>query len=158
ELLRNPLLEREDGEAGEDPAELPERPAELSAAEDTVDFAERIQSADSIADGLDTEVENVFPEQAAQDRLDDLPAWNDRTGGGSEAADLDQFVAARPRLAEHLTDQVALLVSDPAERLIARFLIDGLNEAGYLAVELEAVAGQLGAPLSTVEAVLEKVQ
>jgi RNA polymerase sigma-54 factor len=158
ELLRNPLLEREDGEAGEESAELPERPAELSAAEDTVDFAERIQSADSIADGLDTEVENVFPEQAAQDRLDDLPAWNDRTGGGSEAADLDQFVAARPSLAEHLTDQVALLVSDPAERLIARFLIDGLNEAGYLAVELEAVAGQLGAPLATVEAVLEKVQ
>ena len=37
ELLRNPLLEREDGtEAGDaDGAELPERPAELSAYEDT---------------------------------------------------------------------------------------------------------------------------
>ncbi len=158
ELLRNPLLEREDGEPGEEPAELPERPTELNSAEDTVDFSERIQSADSIANGLDTEVENVFPEQAAQDRLDDLPQWNDRAGSGEEAADLDQFVAARPSLAEHLGEQVALLVSDPAERLIAQFLIDGLNEAGYLAIELEAVAEQLGAPLESVEAVLAKVQ
>ena len=41
-------------------------------------FSERIQSADSIANGLDTEVENVFPEQAAQDRLDDLPQCRPR--------------------------------------------------------------------------------
>src|SRR6218665_1253108 len=65
ELLRNPLLEREDGgEPSEEAAELPERPAELNSSEDTVDFSERIQSADSIANGFDTEVENVFPEQA----------------------------------------------------------------------------------------------
>lgn len=158
ELLRNPLLEREDGsEPGDEPAELPERPAELSAAEDTVDFSDRIQSADSIANGFDTEVENVFPEQAAQDRLNDLPQWAEG-GGGEEAPDLDQFVAARPSLSDHLNAQVALLLGDPAERLIANFLIDGLNEAGYLAVELEAIAEQLGAPLATVEAVLAKVQ
>ena len=163
ELLRNPLLEREDGsepngDALDEPAELPERAVELSAAEDTVDFSDRIQSADSIANGYDTEVENVFPEQAAQDRLNDLPQWAEGGGSGEEAPDLDQFVATRPSLSDHLNAQVALLLDDPAERLIANFLIDGLNEAGYLAVELEAVAEQLGAPLATVEAVLAKVQ
>jgi RNA polymerase sigma-54 factor len=163
ELLRNPLLEREDGsepnsDSPDEPAELPERPAELSAAEDTVDFSDRIQSADSIANGFDTEVENVFPEQAAQDRLNDLPQWSEGGGSGEEAPDLDQFVAARPSLADHLAAQVAFLLADPAERLIANFLIDGLNEAGYLAIELETIAEQLGAPLATVESVLEKVQ
>jgi len=163
ELLRNPLLEREDGsepngDSPDEPAELPERPAELSAAEDTVDFSDRIQSADSIANGFDTEVENVFPEQAAQDRLNDLPQWNEGGGSGEEAPDLDQFVAARPSLSDHLTAQIAMILVDPAERLIAQFLIDGLNEAGYLAVELETIAEQLGAPLATVESVLEKVQ
>jgi len=159
ELLRNPLLEREDGsEPGEDAAELPERAVELNAAEDTVDFSDRIQSADSIANGFDTEVENVFPEQAAQDRLNDLPQWAEGGGSGEEAPDLDQFVAARPSLADHLNAQVALLLSDPAERLIANFLVDGLNEAGYLTVELDTIAEQLGASLSSIEAVLEKVQ
>ena len=162
ELLRNPLLERENGsepgEPGEEPPELPERLVELNATEDTVDFSDRIQSADSIANGFDTEVENVFPEQAAQDRLNDLPQWSEGGGSGEEAPDLDQFVAARPTLSDHLTAQVTLLLVDPAERLIAQFLIDGLNEAGYLAVELESVAEQLGAPLSAIEAVLAKVQ
>ena len=162
ELLRTPLLERENGsepgEPGEEPPELPERLVELNATEDTVDFSDRIQSADSIANGFDTEVENVFPEQAAQDRLNDLPQWSEGGGSGEEAPDLDQFVAARPTLSDHLTAQVTLLLVDPAERLIAQFLIDGLNEAGYLAVELESVAEQLGAPLSAIEAVLAKVQ
>src|SRR5215216_6378275 len=68
ELLRNPLLEREDGaEPGDADIEPPELPLELSAYEDTVDHADRIQSADSIANSYDTEVENVFPEQASQE-------------------------------------------------------------------------------------------
>src|SRR5690242_14090401 len=57
ELLRNPLLEREENEATavEDAGEPVERPVELSAYEDTVDHGNRIQSADGIANGLDTE-------------------------------------------------------------------------------------------------------
>lgn len=161
ELQRNPLLEREDGvEPGEtDNTELPERPAELSAYEDTVDHGDRIQSADSIASGYDTEVDNVFPEQSAQDRQPDLGQWSERGGApGEEAPDIDQFVAARPSLSDHLGAQVGLIISDPRERLIAQFLIDSLNEAGYLANELEQIATQLGAPLETVEAVLLKIQ
>jgi RNA polymerase sigma-54 factor len=159
ELLRNPLLEREDGaEPTDETAEAPERPAELNAAEDTVDYSERIQSADSIANGYDTEVENVFPDQSAPERQTDSTQWNERSGGDGEAADIDQFVAARPTLADHLAAQAGLIIADPAERLIAQFLIDSLSEAGYLAVELETVAEQLGAPVETIEAVLKQLQ
>lgn len=160
ELLRNPLLEREDGaEAPEEAAnELPERPVELNAAEDTVDFSERIQSADTIANGYDTEVENVFPDQSAPERLTDTTPWSERGSGDGEGADLDQFVAARPTLGDHLAAQAGLITNDPAERLIAQFLIDSLSEAGYLTVELETVAEQLGAPVEAIEAVLIKLQ
>jgi RNA polymerase sigma-54 factor len=160
ELLRNPLLEREDGpEPGEPEPDAPEPVVELNAYEDTVDHADRIQSADTIASGYDTEVENVFPEQAAEpsgERAD----WNGRSalGESGEAPDIDQFVAARPTLAEHLIEQIGFLVQDPAERMIAGFLVDGLSEAGYLTVELDAVAEQLGAPRATVEQVLNKLQ
>lgn len=159
ELLRNPLLEREDG-ALDDGAEPPERPAEMSAYEDTVDHGDRIQSAGSIADGLDTAVENVFPEQVGQDSVSQSTVWPEGRGGseGGEAPDIDQFVASRPSLSDHLEAQVNLIFRDPAERLIARALIDSLNEAGYLATELDAIAAQLGADLAQVEAVLEQVQ
>ena len=162
ELLRNPLLEREDGgepgSEGETP-EAPEPPAELSAYEDTVTRSERIQDANSIADNYDTAVENVFPDQPAQDRL--LPQSRlDRDGaaGDGEAPDLDQYVADRPLLSDHLMQQAHMLLKTQGDRLIARYLVDGLNEAGYLAVDLEAVADQLGADLADVEAVLEALQ
>jgi len=159
ELLRNPLLEREDGPEAE-PGELPERPVEISAYEDTVDQGERIQSADSIAGGYDTEVENVFPEQGAQDRLDRGPPDRVTGGGGEggEAPDIDQYVAARPTLSEHLSDQIGLILNAPAERLIGRFLVDSLDEAGYLTIELDMAAERLGASTALVETVLGKVQ
>jgi len=161
ELLRNPLLEREDGqpEPGEEPAALPEPAAELSAYEDTVTHGEREQSADGIANGLDTEVENVFPEQTGQDAPGaSTPSWDEHGSAAGEAPDLDQFVAARPTLADHLEEQVGHILADPAERMIARYLIDGLNEAGYLTAELDGIAEQFGASLEQVESVLARVQ
>lgn len=157
ELLRNPLLEREDG-AETDNADLPERAAEINAYEDTVDHGDRVKSAESIADGYDTDVENVFPEQAERQEPT-ANIWQE--GGGSDgggAPDLDQFVATRPTLSDHLSDQIGLMLSDPAERIIGRFLIDTLNEAGYLTSALEPIAEQLGASVDQVEAVLGKVQ
>ena len=79
-------------------------------------------------------------------------------GDAGEAPDIDQYVAARPTLSEHLWEQVGLLVHGPAERIIAGFMIDGLNEAGYLTVDLDTVAEQLGAPIATVEHVLTILQ
>lgn len=157
ELLRNPLLEREDG-AETDNTDLPERAVEISAYEDTVDHGDRVKSAESIADGYDTEVENVFPEQTERQESSATP-WQESGGGdGGEAPDLDQFVASRPTLSDHLSDQIGLILSDPAERIIGRFLIDTLNEAGYLTSPLEPIAEQLGASVAQVEAVLGKVQ
>ena len=161
ELLRNPLLERDDGgEPGEaEPPEQPDRDGEITATEDTVDYSDRIQSADSIAGGYDTDLDNVFPEEAAQDRLNEPVQWSDRGPGvGEEAPDIDQFVAARPTLSDHLTRQASLLVSDPAERLISQFLIDCLNEAGYLGSPIEQIAEQLGTTTAAVEQVLLKLQ
>lgn len=161
ELLRNPLLEHEDvaDAADGDSPERPEAVAEINAYEDTVDHGDRIQSADSIASSYDTEVENVFPEQSAQDSPDLSGQWSERSSSsGGEAPDIDQYVASRPSLGEHLAEQFNLIIKDPAERLIARFLTDSLNEAGYLATDVEAIAEQLGTTADVVEAVLIKLQ
>ncbi|MCP8883073.1 RNA polymerase factor sigma-54 [Devosia sp. XJ19-1] len=159
ELLRNPLLEREEG-AGEDSeaAEAPERAVEMSAYEDTVSQGERIKDADQIAEGYDTAVENVFPDAGPPEH--GHATGPDRNGSfeGGEAPDLDQYVASRPRLADHLEAQAHMLLRTPADRLIAQHLIDGLNEAGYMVGDPEAIAELLGAELADVEAVLEVLQ
>jgi RNA polymerase sigma-54 factor len=160
ELLHNPLLEQEDGESGGDEATEPfDAPAD-GRLEDTVEHGERLQSADSIADNLDTDVESVFPEQSAEDAPGAvMTPWTEAgRGEGGETPDLDGFVAARPTLAEHLMGQIAYILADPAERLIARYLVDALNEAGYLTGTLADAAEQLGVPVETVEAVLTRIQ
>ena len=162
ELLSNPLLEREDSTAGDaDPVEQPERVVELNAYEDTVSHSDRIQSADTIASGYDTDVENVFPDQVAQDAPGESGGMSERGHGaapGGEAPDIDQYVATRPTLAEHLWAQIGPMLPDAADRLIARFLVDGLNDAGYLTVDPANVAELLGASLDTVLRVLGTLQ
>jgi len=159
ELLRNPILEREEGGGDEgEPAEIVERQTEMSAYEDTFTSGERTKDAGEIAEGYDTAVENVFPDAIPQDIGN--TSGPDRNGSfeGGEAPDLDQYIAARPRLSDHLEAQAHMILRTPADRLIARHLIDGLNEAGYLGVELQAVADLLGAEIEDVEAVLAALQ
>ncbi|SMQ85822.1 RNA polymerase, sigma 54 subunit, RpoN/SigL [Devosia lucknowensis] len=159
ELLRNPLLEREEGGADDSASEEPQHvPMEMSAYEDTVTSGERTKDAAEIAEGYDTAVENVFPDAGPAEQS--AGSGPDRNGSfdGGEAPDLDQYVASRPRLSDHLEAQAQMLLRTPADRLIAQHLIDGLNEAGYLVVEPEAIAELLGAELEDVDAVLEVMQ
>ncbi len=153
ELLRNPLLEREDGSDAAEPAEAP---IEVSPFEAPGDAPQLPQTADAIAGSYDTEVENVFPEQRNEDRLGS--DWSGAGGEGGDAPDIDQYVASRPTLADHLDKEIGLLLDDPAERLIARFLADGLDEAGYLVGDLPTLADQLSASVEAIERVLSRLQ
>ena len=159
ELLRNPLLERdESGEPGEGMAR--EQPAEIDPYRDVVDQSDRFESAESVANAMDTDVANLYPEQAGPDAPGPSPAAAAGAGGGSgeDLPDLDQYVPSRPSLADHLAEQAALLLAAPEDRLIARNLIDNLDEYGYLAADLDQIADQLGATPARVEAVLHAVQ
>jgi RNA polymerase sigma-54 factor len=49
-------------------------------------------------------------------------------------------------------------ILDPEEHPIAEYLIDALDERGFLACALDDVARQFGVPIDTVEAVLEVIQ
>lgn len=167
ELERNPLLERA-GESGPEPGDANPQPepepvpaAEASAADWLGE--DLATSRTAIEDQLGTRLDNVFPEDSGDAPVrpgDDGPAgyseWARVGGGGREDADynLEAFVSAETTLADHLAEQLALAVADPARRMIGQYLIDLVDEAGYLAGELASVAERLGAPLAEVEAVL----
>ena len=71
----------------------------------------------------------------------DPPAYSEWAGvgaGGRADGDynLEAFVSEETTLAGHLTEQVALAFADPAERMIAQYLVDLVDEAGYLTGDL----------------------
>lgn len=167
ELERNPLLERDEGdrpERGEAEAADRDQAAADAAAADAPDggatLTEALQStAEKVASELDTDMSNHYP--------DDVPApvsdpgalagdsWAGGSGGGSaEGYDLDAFVSGELSLHDHLGDQLALALADPVERMIGRYLINCIDDAGYLRADLENVAEQLGTTIGRVEKVL----
>src|SRR5919108_969683 len=167
ELERNPLLEREDG------ADTTLSREEVEEASDRLDpqsGAEGEQALDltkplaDVAAGLDTEYDNVFPDATAVDLGPDLAgSWASirqptHVGGEDHGNNLEALAASEVSLKEHLADQARLALKDPAERLIGQFLIDLVDEAGYLNADLEAVADKLGAPSALLEGVLGQLQ
>lgn len=160
ELERNPLLELDDSSDNE-PLIVAETVVDTGDIKDSFEQSTTIGTADSIAQQYDTDVSNIFPEQVGQDSISQSTS-SLREGpsmiGMSEAPDIDSFVAAEVSLADHLSEQVTLLLSTPAERMVGRHLIDNLNEAGYLDTDCAQIAQLLGADLDFVEAVLQQVQ
>jgi RNA polymerase sigma-54 factor len=172
ELERNPLLERAsegddgsppDGSEGSDAAEGAGVTGEAQSGDWMGEELETSRTA--IEDKLDTSLENVFPDAEAGPRpatAEPAPysEWASVGAGGRDDSDynLEAFVTAETTLATHLADQVALAISDPAQRLIGRYLIDLVDEAGYLVGDLADVADKLAAPLAEVEAVLKVLQ
>ncbi len=117
-LQDNPLLERVEGEAGEDygPAEAP------GADESPGDAGE------------------VYAELAWGDRAVSGPAGEDEDEPGFQQAD-----ASQAGLRQHLLDQLLLMPLPGRDRDLVALLIDALDEDGYLTASLEELAAMLPA-------------
>lgn len=129
------------------------------------DWSDRTDSAGAgrMNDELDANYSNVFPDDGVPQRADApelISQWKSMPGGGdgTDSYDLDDFVAGQVSLRDHLAQQLPFLLSDMADRLIAQFLGDQLDEAGYLHADLGEAAERLGTTLNDVERVLASLQ
>jgi RNA polymerase sigma-54 factor len=167
ELERNPLLDR--SAEDERPADRPNdtaAPEEASAGGEAWNEGEGLANGHSIDERLDISSDDVFPDDAApvRPRTADIPAgyseWAAVGAGGRDDGDynLEAFVSSETTLADWLREQLTLAVADPARRMIGIYLIDLVDEAGYLGGDLAAVAEKLGTSIGEVEAVLGIVQ
>ena len=166
EVERNPLLDRgaEDEHA---PAENgPEQTQDNPAADgETWNGGETEPSRNTIEDALDTRTEDVFPDaEITRPRAAEGPAgyseWAAVGAGGRDDGEynLEAFVPAETTLADWLREQLALAIAIPAQRMIGRYLIDLVDEAGYISGDLDAVAERLGTGIKEIETVLGTLQ
>jgi RNA polymerase sigma-54 factor len=157
EIEQNPLLEHGEGESDDAPpvldlAEAPasERPAALTETphdEFVPDAAEQWQ-ATAGADG-----------DGSSDFGGDSLSWKSRNGSFTDDDQSDYEQAAETNtLRACLLEQIGADLSDPIDRAIAIFLLDQIDEAGYLRGELDEAADRLGCDLARVERVLAQLQ
>jgi RNA polymerase sigma-54 factor len=167
ELEKNPLLEREDTVVESVSADLDERSTEQSdaPADADADFGRLDLDADAgvgAADrAIDADIDNSGAAEAFEDPGDPFAYADAAPGGGRfESADaaLEERVAGAVSLRDHLMNQLTMAVPDAADRLIGQYLIDGLDDAGYLIDPVDETAAQLGVETARVEAVLAAVR
>src|SRR5499427_6032282 len=167
ELERNPLLERLGENDGEGERRAADREASPGAA--ATDWAAdgRDRSDGAVQQQSGAELDDVRPADAdaATSRSNgESPAgyseWASTGAGGRDNNDynLEAFVSVETTLADHLAQQLALAVADPARRMIGQYLIDLVDEAGYLAGDLALAAERLGTSPAAIEAVLAILQ
>jgi RNA polymerase sigma-54 factor len=123
-LAENPLLERDDADA----------PVAAVPAHVNGEAAPATQSAAESAD----------PESPAQaDTYSAELDWGGEGGGSgggkedSDESDYSQVAADSPNLREHLHRQLTLTKLEPRDRALVAFLIEALDEDGYLTQPLQ---------------------
>src|SRR5262249_27045138 len=154
------------GEEGGDASDMASGPASEAFEPGQEDWLNRdLGSRTEIEQTLDTPLDNVFSEEpaeaAARAAQDAAPTAYTEWGGGASNDDdynLEAFVAAEVTLGSHLAEQLAVAFSAPAQRMIGQYLIDLVDEAGYLPADLAEADLRLGASAAEVDAVLSVLQ
>jgi RNA polymerase sigma-54 factor len=157
ELERNPLLERDD-RPGENAVAAP-------APEETPPLADAREAVAAAGEApLDADFGNVYDAGGSADG-----GYAPGAGGGAggrggrsdfaeDGRDVEDLAVERRSLREHLAEQLRLSIADPTDRLIGACLIAGLDPAGRLALDLDALARSLGCARARIEAVLGRMQ
>jgi RNA polymerase sigma-54 factor len=153
EIERNPLLERAESSEDGEPAASDDVPQ--TDGEDPNWFAEDNSRLDAraMAGEFDASLENIYPDDpgTSQPVSPELSLhWKSAPGSSaslpaSEGYELEDIAAAARTLRDHVGEQISFAFTDPAARLIAAELADGLDDAGYLQIDTAETAARLGA-------------
>ena len=172
QVEQNPFLETGDGPAAAEPGEVSEPPAAEAADGGDPRALDRALGEDSpsYADaGLDSDFYgNVFDHDVGSGSGSDggsgdgglAATWQSGKSGSFDehTGNFEDLLAGSTSLREMLNGQLSVDVTDPVERLIGHYLIDLLDDAGYISADLSAAAESLGCSLAQVESTLAKLQ
>ena len=166
ELERNPLLDRDaEDERGPDQADAAPGSDKPLAEGETWNAEAAEPPPNPIEEALDARREDVFPDdvEATRPRTAEGPGYSEWAAVGSGGRDdgeynLEAFVPAETTLADRLREQLTLAIVNPAQRMIGHYLIDLVDEAGYVGGDLDTAAEKLGTSVTEVETVLGILQ
>ncbi|MBV9863054.1 MAG: RNA polymerase factor sigma-54 [Alphaproteobacteria bacterium] len=159
EIEQNPLLEHgeRESEDGSTPAESAIEPAPASETGSP--------PSDSLSGNFTSEAAEHWQAAAGTegdgsvDLAGDTQAWRSRNGSfdGEDLPGLDQAAAPPQTLREHLLSQIGADLSDVADRAIALYLLDQVDETGYLRADLAEAGERLGCGIAHIERVLARL-
>jgi RNA polymerase sigma-54 factor len=166
ELERNPVLERlEDGDdfgiadtPEVDPREATQQlegPQELCANGDGPDYQAEVAldaSFEDVHNGADVQTFEAVGASV------DWSKSGEGRGGYDDLEGMENSLVQTVSLRDHLEAQAVLAFPDHTDRLIAGYLIDHVDDGGYLRAEMDDVSERLGVMPDRLEAIVATLQ
>jgi RNA polymerase sigma-54 factor len=160
QLEENPFLERAAEQESAEPAERASSNADEPAAV-AIDL-ESDGAAAAAAEAIDAPQDDGDSANSSGDTEYKSNEWANAGSGGSASFEDDrEFGETLTRdisLWEHLTEQLHVATREPLTIFIGAYLIDLIDEAGYLREGVDAIAERLGADPDDVERTLCLIQ
>ena len=151
QLLANPVLEQAHGDA-------PENPGRDSSENSTAERQEEplMDKRESASSRKDDDFD--WKEYIKDRQYDDISyrQWEDRNGEEKENA-YEQYTSSDLTLPEHLLFQLQLAYSKKACLKVGKYIIESLDENGYMTSTIQEIAKATDAPEDKVEEVLEVI-
>ncbi len=167
EIEQNPFLERDTGDAINSDNDY-------SSSDEDVSVFDKASEQESLFDNSgddappDADYENTFDDCISDAAYDDsydfsVSSWDSKGGSSSEGfADVtaitEKTVSGDKSLHQIIEDQVSLVITSPADKIIAKYLTEGLDECGYMRADMAEIATKLNCPTERVEKVLKMMQ
>lgn len=157
ELEANPLLERDESA----PAETPERDSDNDhdfedAPLDEINLGEPAESEMKTAGDLDADMGGAYEDGSVT--VGQYTGLSESGGYDPDLPGLEETLAETETLRGYLTRQLSMAHLSVEDTLIAAYLIDQVEDSGYLGASLEDTAELLGAETADIERVLQILQ
>ena len=166
ELERNPILDRleeADDYGIADIADTDPREA-VAQAEGPQELGAHGEGPDPHAEAaLDAGFDDVHSDadRPASEAIGSTVDWSqagDGKAGFDHLDDLENWLTETVSLRDHLESQATLAFSNPADRMVAGYLIDHVDDGGYLRADMDEVAERLGIDRPELERIVTTLQ
>ncbi|MEM7056301.1 MAG: RNA polymerase factor sigma-54 [Pseudomonadota bacterium] len=154
EVEKNPLLELGSPEVLPDREDGPPPPVRTTDLVDGTPPAidARVDDHALARDTFDTGTDHLHDTAPSDGPNPIYGAAGGGSGGGFDGVPFEDRLTEEPNLREHLRNQVGQIPApEEISRTIARYLIEEIDEHGYLRTPLKDIAGRLEMPLDAVE-------
>jgi RNA polymerase sigma-54 factor len=174
ELEKNPLLERDEAGLRDDEADHePRERVSDDTGNDPISLDKSLDggSEQTILSDLDASHDDLYTNESRVDQQEhvapglgsSMADWAGTRGGGGhnfddESGGFESSLSNNVSLRDHLMSQMNTVVTHPVDRLIAAYLIDLVDDRGYIPPDLGSAAERLGCGAERVETVLAALQ
>lgn len=146
EMMENPFLSNEEGST-----EVLSKAADNKTDRDYED--DKISNDFAEDTGLDAGWDSMYDSGGTPD--------NKASSGGSfdgDSSDWEKNAVSEKTLKDHLYEQLGLSSNDPVMRFLGQYIIDAIDDSGYISLDFAAASEQLGVKAEKVYEALSLIQ